>query len=384
MRRSMRKATTASTSRRSREIRRRKRAGNRLTGIVGRMRTGSELLRSAARWMPSGVLRPFGRPVVLIFHGVTNAIEDPRIEGNHFRVEDFAKIAATLKRKFDVLPLGALDEVLARPARHPRALFLTADDGYENLLSNAAGILEDAKLPWTVFVSTHHIETGEPNPLFLARLFLWYGPAGRHNIPHLHDPVDLHAERERVVEHTITALKRLDWERAGEAIAAMVRVFPQRELATLRARFPSERYLSWDEVRTLARRGVEVGAHAHHHWPMNAHQPKEFLCAEAQGARRAVERHVGPCRFFAYPFGNVNDISREAWAAVRAAGYTHAFTTLSATLSGNGNPWLLPRYALRPREDALASVVPLLRMGNARHRHWQNQLASPQPERAAG
>src|SRR2546423_11400482 len=128
---------------------------------------GSTILRKTARYLPPGPLRTFGRPVALFFHGVTDRIRDPRIEINHHSVAAFRQIASQLKRDFQVLPLAALDDVRKNPERHPRAVFLMSDDGYANTLF-AADILENFGLPWTLFVSTEHIETGELNPLILA------------------------------------------------------------------------------------------------------------------------------------------------------------------------------------------------------------------------
>ena len=89
-----------------------------------------------------------------------------------------------------------------------------------------------------------------------------------------------------------------------------------------------------------------------------------------------IEAEVGPCTAFAYPFGNVGDISREAWRAVRDADYEHAFTTLSGSLETQMNPYLLPRYGLAAREPRPASLIPLLRSGNTRLLEWQKSLAA--------
>ncbi|HEX4157277.1 MAG TPA: polysaccharide deacetylase family protein [Rhizomicrobium sp.] len=329
---------------------------------------GSELLRKAARWVPGATLRPFGRPVALFFHGVTPRITDPRIEFNHHSVDAFRRIATRLKRCFDVLPLDALEDVLKRPERHTRTVFLMADDGYANTLEVAAPILDELHLPWTLFLSTQHIETGEWNPLISARLFLYFALDGRYSLPHLPQAVELGSakQRETIAPSVLKALKSLPAEKARAAVVAMNAAFPARRSDSLRLRFASERYLTWTEVETLHKRGVEIGAHAHWHWPMNEFQPENYLHEQARSARQAIVSRLGRCRFFAYPFGNLGDVSPQAVQAVREAGYGHAFTTLSGTLRGNLNPWYLPRYALRPEEPNLESVLPMLRFADRR------------------
>jgi peptidoglycan/xylan/chitin deacetylase (PgdA/CDA1 family) len=329
---------------------------------------GSEILRGAARWLPGVPLRPFGRPVALYFHGVVPRITDPRIEINHHTAESFRTIATLLKRSFNVLPLGEMENVLKRPENHKGTVFLMADDGYANTMEIAAPILEELRLPWSIFVSTQHIETGEWNPLILARLFVYFAPDGSYSIPHLPQPIELasNEQRETIAPSLLQALKRLPAERARETVAAMKNSLAAGQLEALRMRFASERYLTWNEVENLHSRGVEIGAHAHWHWPMNKFQPENYLHAQARSARHAIASRLGTCRYFAYPFGNIGDVSPAATQAVREAGYSYAFTTLSGTLHGELNPWCLPRYALRAEEPNLESVLPMLRFADRR------------------
>ena len=313
---------------------------------------------------------------MLTFHGVASHLEDRRIERNHHTVDEFAALARLLRENFDVLPLSAIGEVLPRPEGYPRAVFLTSDDGYRNVLTHAADILDSFRLPWTLFISTRHIGSEEPNPLFLARLFLYFAPPGRYAIPHLSRSMELGGSRGAMADVAIRQLMGLPAPHAHEAIAAMVSALSPSCLAALRARFSSERFLDWADVNALAARGVEIGAHAHWHWPMNEVQSPSDITAQAQTSRRMVVRHVGECRHFAYPFGNIHDVCREAWCAVRDAGFAHAFTTLSATLAAGSNPWLLPRYTLAAREDNLPALLALLRTGTARLARWQKRLTS--------
>lgn len=332
------------------------------------------LLRYVARYVPARVLKPFGRPAVLAFHGVVPRLFDDRIEVNQHERDAFYAIAKTLKAEFQALPLEALEDVRKNPERHGRTVFLTSDDGYATALTLVADILDELDLPWSLFVTTHHVETGEPNPLFLARLFFFFAPAGSYAIPHLAAPVVLAGDRAATATQIISAMKQLDAAMALETVAAMARALPAPVLDALVSRFASERYLSWDDVAVLAKRGVAIGAHAHWHWPMNAAQTESTIAEQATRPRALVASHVGACRYFAYPFGNVADVSRAAWQAVRDAGYAAAFTTKSATLDAGTDDWLLPRYALGSGEPNLASLIPLLRSGNARLRSWQRSL----------
>ena len=243
--------------------------------------------------------------------------------------------------------------------------------------SVAAPILEELALPWTLFVSTHHIDTRERNPIFLARLFFHYAPAGHYPIPHLPIQVLASAEgREAVALAGIRASKRSIWRVRRQAVAAMADVLRQAGLAPLIERFASETFLTWQQLRALKGRGVEIGAHADWHWPMNAAQTDDQLRHQAGRPRARIEAEIGPCRAFAYPFGNIPDVCGGAWRAVRDAGYDYGFTTVSGSLDGGANRFLLPRYGIGPAETHVASLDPAPSAGNARLSKWQRALAA--------
>lgn len=336
------------------------------------MSTVGGILRDTFGFLPARALRALSRPAAIFFHGVEQRIDDNHVQTNHHDVIAFTEIAKFLRGSFDVLPLGDMAEVIRRPGANRRAVFLMCDDGYANNLQ-AADILESFGLPWTLFVSTRHIDTGERSPIFVARLFFLFAPEGSYDIPHL-GPIVLAAEdRELIANRCCTKLKALDATRADEAVAAMAAAMD--DLPKLLERFQSDAFLNWDQVRELKRRGVEIGAHADLHWAMHERQSPDYLREQATRSRARVEAEVGPCRAFAYPFGNTEDVCRDAWHAVRDAGFEYGFTTLSGTLDGSANPFLLPRYGLRLHEPRLSSVLPSLRIGNGRLAAWQRRIS---------
>jgi len=332
-------------------------------------------LRELAARLPPVLVRPLGGPVAVFFHGVEQNIFDPELQENHHAVEDFYAIITTLKAHFDVAPLSELGTALRHPQKHRRTVFLMSDDGYANTLHTAANVLEGLGLPWTLFVSTHHIDTAEPNPMFVARAFLRHAPDGRYAMPHLAEPILLNDARQAVASQVIARFRFLPANLAKDVLDGMHSVLKRDGNDHRLARYTSERFLTWDEVRLLAGRGVAIGAHASWHWAMHSGESEQHLKQQAEKPRQRIEAEVGRCRYFAYPFGNTRDVGAKAWQAVRDAGYEFAFTTLGGILDARQNPWLLPRYGLQPRESHLASLLPLLRLGGRRVARWQRTLA---------
>ncbi len=342
------------------------------------MSTIGQIARTASRWIPAALAEPFAGPTAVFFHGVERKVEDGWMQDTQHAFDDFADIARSLKRDHDVLPLSALADVLKNPQLHSHAVFLMSDDGYANTLSLAADVLGGYDLPWTLFVSTHHIDTGDLVPLLTARAFFLTAPQGQYEIPHLRGPIVLEspAQREELARRQRHHLKMLDAVRAQEALAAMQAELTKAGLGNIAQNYPSEHFLTWPEVLALHERGVEIGAHADTHWAMHDSQSECWLREQAERPKRRIEQEIGSCRAFAYPFGNRGDVGRKAWHAVRDAGYEYAFTTIAGTLDAGSNKWLLPRYGLAPKEPNLAALLPVLRTNNRRLRQWQSRIGT--------
>ncbi len=105
------------------------------------------------------------------------------------------------------------------------------------------------------------------------------------------------------------------------------------------------------ELRGLAERGVEIGAHSVDHRDLTA-LDDDALERELGEGRRVLEDHAGrPVRHLAYPFGCSD-------ARVRAAAARHyrsACTTRLATVGAGADPLAIPRV------DAYYLRSPLLR-----------------------
>jgi peptidoglycan/xylan/chitin deacetylase (PgdA/CDA1 family) len=68
-------------------------------------------------------------------------------------------------------------------------------------------------------------------------------------------------------------------------------------------------FLSPDEVRLLASRGIEIGAHTMSHPKLDQATPDQ-IDFELQSSKAAVAAWTGaPCRTFAYPYGRFGEIA---------------------------------------------------------------------------
>jgi peptidoglycan/xylan/chitin deacetylase (PgdA/CDA1 family) len=191
-------------------------------------------------------------------------------------------------------------------AGHARSLHVTFDDAYTSVEEGLA-VLQRLGIPATVFACTGYAENGRPL-----------------DVPEL----------------------------AGEALA-----HPE-EMATM----------SWDELRDLANRGVEIGSHTSTHPHLRRLSDME-LDHELSDSRLRLEEELGrSCRFLAYPYGENDARVREA---ARRAGYEAAFALREPFAAYD--PFALPRVDLYRKDTPLrawlkTSLLP-------RIPPWTTQLA---------
>lgn len=111
--------------------------------------------------------------------------------------------------------------------------------------------------------------------------------------------------------------------------------------------------LSWDELRDLARDGLEIGSHGHNHARFGPGTREELVLS-----RELIREKLGSdARIFAYPYGRRKDISLSARELLPSSGYSLAFIGHGWAVPDDCDPLLVPRH---PVKDSW----PLARLSN--------------------
>lgn len=171
-------------------------------------------------------------------------------------------------------------EAVLRPP-HRRTVAITFDDGYTSVLEHAEPILERLELPATIFVPTAFMDHRKP--------LLWEGTAQWEGTPY-----------------------------AGELQG-----------------------MDWDDLRSLAALGWEIGSHTRTHPRLTQLDEAEANAQLSESRVECSEQIGSQCTSLAYPYGDADP--RVAEAAARA-GYVAA-AGLSSSLARHG-PLRWPRVGI--------------------------------------
>jgi peptidoglycan/xylan/chitin deacetylase (PgdA/CDA1 family) len=288
---------------------------------------------------------PPNAPCVLLYHRVADVDHDPlqlAVSKAHF-----AEQMEVLTRDRTVIPLDTLVRSASTGTARPTDVAVTFDDGYaDNLL--AAEVLRAQGLPWTLFVSTGHVEDGLPFWWDEVRRLLHEAPPSASSHLTLELPGGMHAwrttnaeERERARSAISTVLQALSGEAIGAALSAL------RQWSTVTTEFPeSQRPMTVRELQDLAATGVSVGAHTRTHRGL-AYAPTDAQREEVERSRNDLTQWLGtPPRGFSYPFGVPEaELDEATERVVRQAGFAYAVVNVPAPVPG-ADIFAVPRRAV--------------------------------------
>lgn len=290
--------------------------------------------------LAGSVLSPAGRRaslLVLIYHRVLPQ-PDPLLPDEP-DARTFAAHMDAVAATFNVLPLSEASDRLQRGALPSRAACITFDDGYANNHNVALPILAARKLPATVFVTTQFIGGGRMFNDTLIEV-VRRAPAELDLTPFGlgHYAFADASARGKSVEAILGQLKY------QEPAARLRTINEIAERAGVE--LPNDLMLDEQQIRTLHRSGIEIGAHTRSH-PILTRIDEQAAAAEIRGSKQALEDVIGATvTTFAYPNGRpVQDYGPRDIALAKAAGFRAAVSTAWGCARRGADPYQLPRVA---------------------------------------
>lgn len=266
----------------------------------------------------------------------------------------FARQLDWIAGVFNVLTVNEAVRLRREGRLPPRSLCITFDDGYANNAEVALPLLSERGLKATFFVATGFIDGGAMwNDLVIESVREAIGPLdlselglGRYELPD-------DAARRAAIGHILGQLKYRPREQREADVDAIAR----HAGATRRPQL----MMTEEQIRSLARAGMEVGAHTVNH-PILKRLPSDAAAQEIATSRERLALILGaPPPSFAYPNGRPGtDYEREHVEMVAAAGFDSAVSTAWGCVTSGRESFQLPRIAPWDR-DATRYLGRLLR-----------------------
>jgi peptidoglycan/xylan/chitin deacetylase (PgdA/CDA1 family) len=331
------------------------------TGLVPRVQRAIRVAAGLSPW-PAGGL-------VLLYHRITALDSDPQRLAVTPR--NFAGHLEVLCRRGIPMPLDALATGAREAALPAHAFSVTFDDGYADVLEEAAPLLRASGVPATVFVSTGSTEEGRE---FwwdeLEHLLLGAGPLPRRLQLPIGDgsaewdlgdaatlgDADVARHRTWNVETGTTPtprhalyidlcarLRGLTGASRERTIAALAAIANQAREAR-----PSHRRLSREGITALAAiEGITIGSHTDSHASQSQLAPADRR-ADVRRATAQLETLLGrPVTAFAYPFGGAGDVPEDDGEWLAQEGVTIACTTEPGSVRRDTPARRVPRLTVR-------------------------------------
>ncbi|MDT5271735.1 MAG: hypothetical protein QOH49_3921 [Acidobacteriota bacterium] len=315
--------------------------------------------------------------IALCYHGIEKVLVKPWVQSVHNRLSDFRRHIAFLKRHAAIISVPQLLALLSRKEPIDRfTAVITFDDGYKNNLRRVAPFLLSEEVPFSVFASTHHVETGARFPTFVIRACFASTRKRSVEFPSLQLTYNFRTEADRIraakdLNQRIKRLAQDDVERVVREAKAILGATEWERLLNL---YSSDELMSWDELCDLQRLGVTIGSHGHRHAILHAEQSRAVIEAELAQSKALIERHVGDCPFFAFPNGGVHDITPHALRRVRAHGYQLSFAAVPGLIQPGASPHALPRIFPAGPLDAFIAQLRAVGSRTAEYQQWRDQL----------
>jgi peptidoglycan/xylan/chitin deacetylase (PgdA/CDA1 family) len=279
------------------------------------------------------------RLTVLTYHHVLpDSLRTDAREDNVIYVSEFEQHVAYLASRHRTVGGAELRAFLDGEPLPRQAVLITFDDGYANNHRHALPVLRRFGATAVFFIASRFVGDRR-NRLWYDRLdsALTANPAG---VSSWAATAPLLPDGARTLAGLRLLAKRLPPSDRDALVADVEHAAGHYQAAGM----PAERSepMTWDEVRDLARHGMEIGAHTATHQILSA--ARQALRAELAESRATIESQLDrECWTFSYPNGEREDFGPAEAAALRSAGFRCAFTQIPGLVGRGADPFALSR-----------------------------------------
>ena len=279
---------------------------------------------AAFLWVKS--LLKLGEVKILCFHDISEVVKGRSIYSIFIPSEFFTKFLNFLAQKYKIVSLGEALRLLESGSSLTNDVFaLTFDDSYKGWINHVLPECQRLRVPLSVFLATFPLDSNKPL-LYDALVFLaentWRKAVDLSSwqlgIFLLNDPDDIFDFVEKLHEY---------WRgRKEEERNHFLQELSEYLGVPLDPKKFEKILINWDDVHTMDKHGVTIGAHSVSHPFLPELEEAECFREVVQSKERLEEELGHSVSFFAYPYGGFDNGSSNTTKIVERAGFRNAFT----------------------------------------------------------
>jgi peptidoglycan/xylan/chitin deacetylase (PgdA/CDA1 family) len=279
--------------------------------------------RIVRKWAEAVYNACFSQPIgyIYTFHMVCPKgdylapIDELRVSPEYF--EEFLR---EQQKRLEFISIDEVPERMANKKKRGKHFgVITFDDGYEDNYTYAYPILKKLGIPFTIYVSVNLVNDHTPiwnYPLIIERIVKKNGELNING--NLYN-----CKKHEQKNHTFYQLKGL--------LFSLPYAHLQDEFKRIFAEYMTEdvflqNTLTWKQIEDISKDPLcTIGSHTMSHCRL-AITDTPSLQYELGKSKAILEQHIGkPVEHLSYPYGWIGDVSNEAIAYAKEAGYKIAF-----------------------------------------------------------
>lgn len=265
-------------------------------------------------------------PRILFWHSVDKKI-DSLVEAEGISLKKFETQLDYLEKHYEIISCSEYNRRFENNSFTNREVVLTFDDGYKNNLTVLAPLMKKRNIPFLIFISTNHIDTGRIFPTSLIRLIVFGSSLSKISIPFLNINQELNesSDRAELAKKLSVIFKTRPIEEVDIIYNQLMSNISNEDFIKLREKYSSIIPMTWDDVKMISTYGGEIGCHCLDHICCHSQQDISEVKRQIVESKDIIEKRLGiPCNYFAYPNGSFTEQSNKI---VNEAGFIMGFTT---------------------------------------------------------